>query len=411
MPLYDEKRIWEEIVTRSELGADAKWLELFRPEFKRQALFLRPQADIALPDIVSVKLGIAAESMGYHFRVTTKWATMTDLAEAVGNVEWLWKNFIPLEMITILAGDPGTSKSTLALWLCKLVTEGGEWPDGNSRLPANVIYVDAEAAQVITKQRCINMRMNTDRIYVPNLGNDMLAQPDLNDDSHKEQLYNMVEEVRPELVVVDSLGGVKSGRENNKEDMQPTMLFLTRLVQNRKCAILVIHHLNKTKREEDEEIAMNHLRGSGTIAQFARSIIFLSRKLQGTMLYVGKSNLSLKPDPLLLRFQEERVSSEDGYDTIIRGIQFEEWQEEVKLTKHQECEQWLIETLDAASEKKMMAREVYEASKDEPFTLQMVKSAAAMLEKRGIIHRSGGKFSVYTLLQPSMRLEEIENEL
>jgi putative DNA primase/helicase len=46
-------------------------------------------------------------------------------------VRWLWNGWLPLCKLTILAGSPGTGKTTLALALAAIITTGGKWPDGS----------------------------------------------------------------------------------------------------------------------------------------------------------------------------------------------------------------------------------------------------------------------------------------
>ncbi|BCQ08246.1 DNA repair protein RadA [Mycobacterium heckeshornense] len=47
-------------------------------------------------------------------------------------IEWLWPGRIPLGKLTILDGDPGVGKSTLALAIVAHVTTGRPWPDGTA---------------------------------------------------------------------------------------------------------------------------------------------------------------------------------------------------------------------------------------------------------------------------------------
>jgi len=397
MPILTDKDIWKEIVARAELGADSIYLQPLRYEFKRDALFLRVPTDIELPSPVYESLKYAADKMGYTLRVTGQWATMADLQYAVGEISWFWENWIPNEMVTLLAGEPGTGKSHIALWLCKIAAEGLALPDGQVLPPRRTIFVDAEAGQVISKGRCEEMSIPLSNVYIPNLDNDTLAQPDLDNPSHKEQLWNMVEDVKPSLIVIDSMGGIKSGGENRKEEMQPTMLYLTQLVRNRGCGIIIIHHLNKTKREEGEEITMNHLRGSTAIAQFARSILFLSKRPQGVKLWVGKSNIAQVPDALKVVPRQEYVEGK----SIIRGFDFEEWQDEIKTTKMDDCQRWILNNL-AENAEGYVFNEIKEMAKDEPYTLHMLKDAGAALERKGLIRRTGGKFSIWSILQLPM---------
>ena len=46
-------------------------------------------------------------------------------------VKWLWPGRIPLGKLTILDGDPGTAKTTLALDLAARVSRGDTMPDGS----------------------------------------------------------------------------------------------------------------------------------------------------------------------------------------------------------------------------------------------------------------------------------------
>lgn len=400
MRLLSEARLWEHIVNEAGLGEDAAYLSLTHHEFKRGVIFLRKLQEIDIPDEVISRLERSASEYGYRIRVTGKWATMSDLQLAVGNVTWLWKNWIPKEMITMFAGDPGTGKSRLALWFCKLATEGLEWPDGNLAAASNVIYVDAEAAQVITKERCIEMGLPMDKVFVPNLGNDMLSQPDLAEEEHRNQLSNMVEEVQPSLIVIDSMGGIKSGGENKKEEMQPIMLYLTRLVQNRNCSVLVLHHLNKGSLAESEEITLNRLRGSTAISQFSRSVIFISNKPQGTKLWVGKSNVAKLADPLRVDSIVDYVNGE----SVVRGFEFWPWEEDIKLTKVEECGNWVLRYLSDSDDAGIAARQIFEAG-DETWTVRTVKDAGTILERKGLIRRTGGKNSVWKVLQQPMQLE------
>lgn len=393
--MLSDKQLWEHIVNGAQLGEDLPWLRSLHYEFKRSTVFLRKQREVEIPPEVIEKLGVSALAYEYRIHLTGKWATMDDLQYVVGDISWLWEDWIPNSMPSILAGEPGTGKSYLALMLCKLVTEGLPLPNGVANPPRRAIFIDAEAGQVISRQRIEELRINPRLLYTPNLDNDVLAQPDLNNESHKEQLANMVEDVDPGLIVIDSMGGVKSGGENRKEEIQPTMLYLTQLVRNRECGLIIIHHLNKTKREEGEEIAMNHLRGSTAIQQFARSIIFMSNKgAKGVKLWVGKTNIASPPEPLKIISEQEYTDDRP----IIRGFRFEQWVEETRTTKIEECQRWVVGQLSKFQDYESTGRTLFELG-DEMWTIRTVKEAGFILERKGIIRRTGGKGSIWKLVQ------------
>ena len=61
-------------------------------------------------------------------------------------VDWLWFPFIPFGKISMIQGDPGEGKTTLALRLAAACSQGFALPNTpeQERVPINVIYQTAE---------------------------------------------------------------------------------------------------------------------------------------------------------------------------------------------------------------------------------------------------------------------------
>jgi Predicted ATP-dependent serine protease len=60
-------------------------------------------------------------------------------------VEWLWYPYIPFGKITIIQGDPGEGKTTVALRLSAMLRNGEILPcDITEHEPSNVLYQTAE---------------------------------------------------------------------------------------------------------------------------------------------------------------------------------------------------------------------------------------------------------------------------
>lgn len=55
-------------------------------------------------------------------------------------VQWLWPGWLALGKLAILAGAPGTGKTTIALQLAATVTTGDRWPDG-TRCPMGDVLI------------------------------------------------------------------------------------------------------------------------------------------------------------------------------------------------------------------------------------------------------------------------------
>ena len=59
-------------------------------------------------------------------------------------VRWLWRDWLALGKLHILAGAPGQGKTTLALGMGATVTVGGHWPDGTRCERGNVLVWSGE---------------------------------------------------------------------------------------------------------------------------------------------------------------------------------------------------------------------------------------------------------------------------
>ena len=59
-------------------------------------------------------------------------------------ISWLWKDWLAQGKLHILAGAPGTGKTTIALALAATVTSGGRWPDGSRASAGSVLIASFE---------------------------------------------------------------------------------------------------------------------------------------------------------------------------------------------------------------------------------------------------------------------------
>src|SRR5271166_4513277 len=61
-------------------------------------------------------------------------------------IDWLWPDWLARGKLHIIAGRPGTLKTTAALSLAAAITSGGQWPDGEPATAGVVIIWSGEDA-------------------------------------------------------------------------------------------------------------------------------------------------------------------------------------------------------------------------------------------------------------------------
>lgn len=304
-----------------------------------------------------------------------KFKSLAEIAGDLQPVAWLWQDWIPRGMISLLGAVPGAGKSYMALDLARRIIGGMNWPDG---LPMNdagqtVVYVDAEAIPQVINDRAMAWEMDRSRLYL------MMPEEDLIDFSRQEdqdRLVEMMHAVDPALVIIDSLSSISSRGENNVEDVRALLGFLNGVALDFECGLLLVHHLRKQSTLPLlQELSADSFRGSGHIIAMARSVLGLNvvqtgpeadrngpRKLQ-----VVKTNLAAYPDALGCEF----VPLHPTGVMLKWGEAPEQYHE---LTKGEECGEWLVDFLEAAG-KPVSPKDIVEAAESEGFSRIMVYRA------------------------------------
>lgn len=311
-----------------------------------------------------------------------RFLSLAEIAADLAPIEWLWRWWIPLGMITLLGAVPGAGKTFVALDLAKRLVAGEGWPDGSAmgREGARVVYVDAESVPQIINERVERWGMDKGALYLMSPAEGRLFI-DFSESVDREYLTEMAYHVDPALVVVDSLSSISSRGENSVEDVRTVLSFLNQLAQDMQCGLILIHHLRKGTRGGVFEgvVGIDDFRGSGHIIAMARSVLGLSVVQTGPeldrngprRLEVVKTNLCRYPGPIGVEFVEV------GEGVALRyGDAPEAYRE---LSKLEECERWLVGVLEEAGEA-MRPKAVVELGQDEGFSERTIYRARKGLE-------------------------------
>lgn len=217
-------------------------------------------------------------------------------------IEWIWKPYIACGKITILQGDPGDGKSTLALMLSSVLTSKDAKGniDGLINEQINVIYQSAEDSPEDTiKPKLNKLKSNSNKLmYVVN---DEII--DLSGNAIKQ----IIEESGAKLLILDPLQSFFKKGENMlvATDVRKMMKNLTKIAYETNCAILLIGHLNKSEGKKDLYRGL----GSIDLTAVARSVLYLKRSELDSKLRIMfqiKNSLAAEGDPVAYRIDDKK---------------------------------------------------------------------------------------------------------
>lgn len=291
-------------------GLNAEQYQLFQlvsvENYRDKVIFRMPAGIVNLETVWKHVVELMRQN-NIDFTRSDPFATVEDLDGILSNITWIWPGWLAEGFNTLLAGDPGVGKSAVALDFVRRVTKGLAWPltdkDGK---PGNTLWIETEASQQLLVLRSKSLGVDRKRLFLPIIDGDMLAQPDIWNPDHRQQILNLIEAKEPKLVVLDSLGSASSHGENRKEDVAPLMEFFAMMARDYGTSTLIVHHLRKTSINEPPEVSLGRVRGSSAITALARTVIALDKpQKDGARLSIIKTNISKPAQPLALRFVDD----------------------------------------------------------------------------------------------------------
>ena len=183
-------------------------------------------------------------------------------------VSWLWPGRIPLGMLTLLIGDPGLGKSVLTVMVAARLSRAG----------ADALILSAEDSHSATiRPRLEAVEADLERVHRVEVRRDGVEDGiALPDDADK--LDRMVAETGARLVIVDPLMAHLPEAVNSWRDqsIRRALAPLRRMAEERRCAVVLIAHLNKARGGD----ALYRAGGSIGIPAAVRSALLLARDPQ-----------------------------------------------------------------------------------------------------------------------------------
>ena len=281
-------------------------------------------------------------------------------------IEWLWYPFIPYGKLTIIQGDPGDGKTTLALNIAAKLSKG-ESLDEEMKIsePINIIYQTAEDGLADTvKPRLELADADCERILVIDESSEALSMAD-------ERLEEAIKLTNAKLLILDPIqaylgAGTDINRANEARDMTKK---LGALAEKYKCAVLLIGHMNKASGTKAS------YRGIGSIDFFAvaRSVLLVGR-IEGEeslrAVVQIKNNLAAFGNSKAFELSEEGFRWIGDYDIsadeVLGGIA-------PKTNKLDQAKRLLLELAEGTN--RMQSKDIFEIAKEEEISKRTLENA------------------------------------
>lgn len=290
-------------------------------------------------------------------------------------VDWLWYPYIPYGKVTIIQGDPGEGKTTLALNIAATLTCGGMLPgDTEPREPINVIYQTAEDGLADTvKPRLEAANADCTRVLVIDESKTELSLRD-------ERIEEAIAKTNAKLVILDPLqaylgADVDMHRAN---EIRPVMSHLGRIAEEYGCAIVLIGHMNKATGQKCA------YRGLGSIDIFAasRSTLLVGKvkndKYKRIMAHV-KSSLAPIGSSLVFEIREHSKIEWNGTAELTADQFLEDGGE--RIQKIESAKKFLLSILSDGGKRQ---KDIVSSAKGMDFGIRTLHSAKAELGIKSI---------------------------
>jgi energy-coupling factor transporter ATP-binding protein EcfA2 len=208
-------------------------------------------------------------------------------------IQWLWEGWLAAGKLHILGGNPGTGKTTLALSVAAILSNGGLWADGSQAEQGNVVIWSAEDSPEDTLiPRLLLSGANLNAISVVGCvredGEERAFDP-ARDIPRLKQSIESLGGVR--LLVIDPIVSAVSGNDHKNSEVRRNLQPIVDMAASVGCAVLGITHLSKGTAGRSP---LERITGSLAFGALPR-LVWMAAKFDGDgdrrMLMRAKSNI------------------------------------------------------------------------------------------------------------------------
>ena len=162
-------------------------------------------------------------------------------------INWLWRDWLALGKLHLLAGAPGTGKTTLAISLAATITSGGKWPDGTPVEAGNVLIWSGEDCIGDTLlPRFMAAGGNRERLHFISGRDDHGGATPFDPSTEMPRVYEAAQTLpNVKLLLLDPVVSMVAGDSHKNTEVRRSLQPVVDLAERLQCAALGVTHLSK----------------------------------------------------------------------------------------------------------------------------------------------------------------------
>lgn len=227
-------------------------------------------------------------------------------------VKWICKPFIAEQSIGIIGGLPESRKSWIMVDLAvECARGGGLWLNKFPVKGTKVLLIDQERSKAEVQRRLkaviagkgLNVRDISSSLFVRSGSTTRInLQPSF------DALRKEISDLRPRLILVDSLATFHTMNESSRAEIQQVMENIKALRNEFGCSIVIIHHETKNSyqnKKEGAEPSYLDLAGNVAIPAAAEMVVNITKHDgESSWCFHTKSTQGGKQPPFLVRVRD-----------------------------------------------------------------------------------------------------------
>lgn len=209
-------------------------------------------------------------------------------------IRWLWDGYLARGKMHIIAGAPGTGKTTVALALAATLTTAGRWPDGTTAGTGNVLIWSGEddpGDTLVPRLRAMDADLSRIAFIdgATEIVDGELRKVAFDPAKHLPALALRVAQEPPALVIIDPIVSAVAGDSHKNSETRRGLQPLVDLARLHDFALFGVTHFSKGTQGRDPT---ERVTGSLAFGALARMVFVATKTKEGRVFMKSKSNIA-----------------------------------------------------------------------------------------------------------------------